>query len=117
MALLYVVAGLNHFLNAEFYIKTIPWYLFFPIFLTYLSGACEIILGILLISERTRRIAAAFIIAMLTVYFIIHVQMIIDFSRQGNPLLWLAILRIPLQFVLIWWAWIFVRRENSLKEG
>jgi uncharacterized membrane protein len=116
MSLLYIVAGLNHFRDPGFYIKIIPAYLFFPVFLTYLSGICEVLLGILLIPVKTRRVAASLIIAMLTVFFIIHVQMLIDFLDQQHPLLWVAIARIPLQFVLIWWARGFAIKTNETRD-
>ena len=108
----YILAGWNHFWHPSFYEALMPWYLPFPKFLIFISGVCEIVLGILLIPMATRRVAAYLIIAMLIVFFIIHVQMLIDFLNTNNKFLWGAILRIPLQFILIWWAYSFSKKIN-----
>ncbi|MGZ3883199.1 MAG: DoxX family protein [Bacteroidia bacterium] len=113
MSALYIIAGLNHFRTPDYYTRIIPEYLLFPVFLTFFSGICEVLLGIFLIPVKTRRAAAWLIIAMLNVFFIIHVQMIIDFSRQEDPLLWLAVARIPFQFALIWWAWTYTKKTST----
>jgi uncharacterized membrane protein len=40
MSLLYIAAGVNHFINPGFYLKIMPSYLPFPVELVYLSGVC-----------------------------------------------------------------------------
>jgi uncharacterized membrane protein len=104
---LYVLAGINHFYNPHFYEAIMPAYLGYHTFLIYISGVCEIVLGLLLIPHSTRRIAAIIIIIMLIVFLWLHVQMLIDYWRSGDKNLWFVIIRIPLQFVLIWWAYTF----------
>ena len=53
-----VLAGINHFINAEFYLRMMPPILPAPLFLIYLSGFFEITLGILLVIPRFTRLAA-----------------------------------------------------------
>jgi uncharacterized membrane protein len=113
MCLLYVIAGIFHFIIPEFYNKAIPTYLPAHAFLTYLSGLCEIVFGIMLLKDAIRKIAAYLIIAMLLVFMIVHVQMLADFLMDETKPLWLAILRIPLQFVLIAWAFSFTKTVAS----
>ena len=112
MAGLYILGGLNHFYNPAFYENIMPSYIPFHSFLIYLSGIVEIILGILLVPVYTRKIAAYLIIAMLMAFFIVHIQMLIDFISNNNKFLWIAIVRIPLQFILIGWAHRFTKQVS-----
>ncbi len=115
MILLYILAGANHFYNPHFYDAIMPAYIGYHMLLIYVSGACEILLGALLIPQYTRKIAAILIIIMLIVFLWLHVQMVIDYWKSGNQYFWLAILRIPLQFVLIWWAYSLISRNDRIK--
>lgn len=113
MALLYTGAGINHFLNPDFYLSVMPEWLPYHDLANWSSGVAEIILGVLLLPERTRRFAAWMIIAMLTVFFfLIHIPMV--FHYEVNSLMfWIAVIRIPLQVVLIRWAWKFAKRRSN----
>jgi hypothetical protein len=33
----------------------------------------------------------------------------INYLRENNPQLWIAILRLPLQILLIWWSYSFTK--------
>lgn len=112
MALLYVLAGAYHFINPHFYEAIMPSYIGYHSFLISLSGVCEFLLGLLLIPNKTRRIAATFIVIMLTVFLWLHIQMLIDYWKNSDKHLWLAIARIPLQFILIWWAYSYTKRTK-----
>lgn len=105
MVLLYVGAGINHFIHKDFYVNIIPWYFPFKPELNYMAGIAEILLGILLIFQVTRRAACWLIIAMLVVFMTVHVQMVIDNFAENGTMFWISVLRLPLQFVLIWWAY------------
>jgi len=107
---LYIVLGFVHLLQPALYLAVMPPWLPYPIALIYLGGIAEIILGALLIPGGTRRWSAWLIIAMLVLYFfVIHVPQAIDYYRTGNSYWWLTVLRLPLQFVLIAWAWKYTR--------
>jgi uncharacterized membrane protein len=110
MALVYVAAGIYHFVNPKLYMKIMPPYLPYHLQLIYISGVIEIVLGVLLIPESTRSIAAWLIIAMLIAIFPANVQMAINFWQKNSPSLWMAIARLPLQPVLIWLAWIYTKK-------
>ncbi|MEO6818127.1 MAG: MauE/DoxX family redox-associated membrane protein [Ginsengibacter sp.] len=107
MAVLYVVAGINHFIHPETYMKIMPSYLPWHSFLVSISGVIEIGLGLLLIPNRTRRFAVWGIIALLIAVFPANIQMALDYYHSHNPNLWIAILRLPIQVLLIWWAYIY----------
>ncbi|MBK8552856.1 MAG: DoxX family protein [Ignavibacteria bacterium] len=109
MSMFYTAAGINHFLNPSFYEQIMPPYLPYHLPLIYISGLCEIVFGILLIPVSTRKIAAWLIILLLIVIFPANIQMAVDYKANDNPDLWIAIIRLPVQIVLIWWAWIFTK--------
>lgn len=105
MALLYVAAGIYHFVKPQGYVKIMPPWLPGPLALVYFSGACEILLGVLLFPENTRSMAAWGIMALLVAVFPANVQMMLNYFHYNNPLKWFTVARLPLQLLLIWWAW------------
>lgn len=116
MAVLYIMAGINHFWHPETYLKIIPYFLPLKEELNYLTGVLEILLGGLLFFSFARRQAAWGLIVLLILIFPANVQMAFNYALQGHPFLWLAWLRLPLQLGLIWWAYIYTytdRLESS----
>jgi uncharacterized membrane protein len=111
MAGLYIVAGSYHFISPEFYKKIMPPWLPWHYLLIYISGICEIIFGILLTLKTTRRLAAWGIILLLIAVFPANIQMMLNYRHAHDPNLWIAILRLPFQPLLIWWAWQFAKKE------
>jgi uncharacterized membrane protein len=105
----YLVAGINHFIHPEGYIKIIPAY--FPIHATLniLAGCCEVSFALLLIFAKTREFAAWGIIFMLIAFIPVHTQMVRDApfmlgTLKVTPLIaWIRL--VILQPLLIWWAW------------
>ncbi|MCD7932049.1 MAG: DoxX family protein [Tannerellaceae bacterium] len=110
MAAFYVLAGLNHFRTPAFYMQIMPPWLPWHYALVLLSGVAEVIVGILLLIPHTRRLGAWLTILLLLAIFPANIQMAIDYYQAHNPALWIALLRLPLQGVLIWWAWLYTRR-------
>ena len=78
--------------------------------LIYASGILETLFGILLIPLTTRRIAAWGIILLLIAVFPANINMMLSYLREENTNLWITILRLPLQIVLIWWAYTFTKK-------
>lgn len=115
--IIYTLAGINHFWHPQFYTEVLPSYVPYGHEVVYISGAVEIGLAMLLIPTRTRNAAAWVIIAMLAVYLLVHVQMVIDFIQQPDKPLWIAIVRVPLQFVLMLWAGTLTRRPVLQAEA
>ena len=109
MAAIYAFAGTMHFVRPNMFLKIVPRYLPYPLQIVYLSGICEIIFALMLLLPATRSAGAWLIILLLIAVFPANIQMTIDFYNQKNPYLWLTILRLPLQFALIWWAWLYTR--------
>ena len=113
MGLLYVAAGINHFVHPGFYLRIMPPWLPAHELLVFLSGLAELILGLLLFIPKVTRVAAWGIILLLIAVFPANIQMMLDYRSENNPLLWLGILRLPLQLLLIWWAFRYTRRYKS----
>ena len=72
-------------------------------------GADEILCGVGLLVERTRRMAAWGLILLLAIYFDVHIFMLMYAERFPSIPVWMLYLRIPLQFVFIAWAWVYTR--------
>jgi len=109
MAVFYVLAGINHFVNPAMYLALIPPYLPAPAAINLVSGAAEILLGLLLLPGYSRQFAAVGIIVLLVLFIPAHIYMI-QLNGCVNAAmcipLWATWLRlIPLQLVLMYWAW------------
>lgn len=114
MSGVYIATGLNHFWHPQFYLNIMPSYIPYPLEMVYISGICEIGFSILLWFSQTRKTASWLIIAMLIVFFTVHVDMIVKtYPAMGMPF-WIAVIRFPLQFVLIRWA--YRLRDTSFKR-
>ncbi len=73
MSALYLLAGLNHFINPAFYYKIIPPYLGNPRVINTVAGISEILLAILLLPVLTRKWAGYGIILLLLVFVPAHI--------------------------------------------
>lgn len=110
MSVLFVLAGVYHFVNPNFYLRIIPPYFPWHLFLVYLTGVFEIVLGIFLPIPRFTRSAGFGLIALLIAIFPanIHMAFNTELYPEINPIaLWV---RLPLQGVLIAWAFWYTRK-------
>lgn len=114
MAGFYVLAGINHFVNPQFYIDLIPPYFPFKEFINIISGIIEIALGILLIPKQTRKWAGYAIILMLIAFIPSHVYFVqIGSCIEGGLCVsefagWARLIAIhPL--LIAWAYWVAVR--------
>jgi len=113
MIALYIAAGFNHFINPQFYLKIMPPWVPYHKEMVFISGVCEILFAMLLIFPSTRRLGAWGIILLLVAVFPANVQMLLNYNKENNPLLWVAIVRLPVQLILIWWAYGFARKPKA----
>jgi uncharacterized membrane protein len=107
MALIYTVAGLNHFRSPKLYQKIIPPYFPNPKLLNLISGFAEITLGIALLIPMFSNYAAWGVIALLIAVFPTHVYMYQNDKAAMRLPKTVLLLRMPLQLVLIYWAYIY----------
>lgn len=112
MAVFYMVAGAMHFVRADVYMPMMPPYLPWHAGLVFLSGVAEVALGAAVLVPSLRRLAAWGIILLLIAVFPANIHIALhnvplfgatEGAGIGN---WI---RLPVQGLLIWWAWIYTR--------
>jgi len=106
MAILYIAAGINHFLMPRFYLKIIPPILPFPKMINWVSGVAEIVLGVLLLLPTYTSMAAWGIILLLILVYPANIYHFMK-ALKKKKMVFVVALRLPLQFLLIWWAYSF----------
>lgn len=116
MGALYVVAGVMHFVATRAYVSIMPDYLPAHRALVLISGAAEIAGGVGVMAPRTRRMAAWGIVALLVCVMPANVWMVQHPERWPGIPVWLLWLRLPLQAVLVWWAWRYTRPFDARKR-
>ena len=105
---IFVLAGLLHFLKPAFYVKIMPDYIPWHKTMVYVSGAAEIAGGIGMFVPEVRSEAAVGIILLLLAVFPANIDMSVKSVKKSG---WfdiyslLLILRLPLQFVLMYWVY------------
>ncbi|WP_046244370.1 DoxX family protein [Hymenobacter terrenus] len=104
LALLFVLAGIWHFVHPATYLTIMPPQLPQPLALVYISGVFEILGGLCLLLRRTRHFAGWGLLALLVAVFPANVYMALVHEQLGIPG-WVAWGRLPLQLPLLWWVW------------
>lgn len=115
LALVFIGAGILHFVRPEAYRGIVPAYLPAHALLVVLSGGAELAGGIGLLIPSTRRLAGWGLLLLLLVVLPANVEMLRLYRSRGLPLwgellLWL---RLPLQVVLMFAVW---RVSHPAKE-
>ncbi len=111
MGLAYILAGINHFVHPDFYMKMLVGFLPYPSALNMISGAIEIILGIGVMLPKTRNVSAWGIILLLIAVFPANINMAIHANEWGLSVIGLYA-RLPIQFLLIWWAFVYTKAKQ-----
>jgi uncharacterized membrane protein len=111
-AMLFLVAGAGHFISPGPFVKIVPPYLPFAPELVFASGVFEVVLGVMLVIPQTTRLAAWGLIALLIAVFPANIYMYQHRELFGvSPLV--LLLRLPLQGILILWAWVYTRKPSA----
>jgi uncharacterized membrane protein len=113
LAIFFVLAGANHFINAGFYLQMMPPYLPWHLFLVYLSGICEIVLGIMVLIPGLTSIAGWGLIALLIAVFPANIHMALHPDLFPNIIPVALWIRLPFQAVFIAWAYWSTRPSVS----
>ena len=108
MALLYITAGLFHFVRPKIYLRIMPPYIPKPDLMVFLSGLAEVALGAALLISITKDLALWGIIAMLVAFLPVHLHMLKGGKAGAGLPQWVLILRLPLQFLLMYWAFVYL---------
>ena len=108
-AALFIVAGALHFIKPQTYEAMMPPWIPMHAESVAVSGVAEIVGGLALIPDRTARIGGLWLIALLVAVFPANVHMALHpelFPSIPPVALWV---RLPVQGLLIAWAWWFTR--------
>lgn len=115
-SLFYLVVGIKHFTDVNFFVSIMPPYIPFHEFFIYLSGFFEILFGFLLIFKRTRKFAGIGLIYLLVFVFPANVHLYLSevaqkaLSITQNDALIRLPFQLPLMIIAFWHA-----EENSTK--
>jgi uncharacterized membrane protein len=105
------LGGVSHFAFPEIYYPFIPDFLPKPA-VNIAAAVLEIVMGLGLFVEKLKKISALFILIALISFLPIHVfDMLKENPAIGSKTL--AYIRLPLQFLLIYWAYL-VYQHNKL---
>ena len=115
-------SGTIHLTRPEIYTPIVPRILGHAEFFVFWSGILQIVAGLLMLVPPTRRWGAILTMAILVAVYPANVQMALDGPQPAGGwyagsslMLWL---RLPVQPLLVYWAWTFVRnRPGSVKPA
>ena len=115
-SLFYLVVGIKHFTDVNFFISIMPPYIPFHKFFIYASGLFEILFGFLLLFKKTRKFAGIGLIYLLVFVFPANVHLYLSevaqkaLSITQNDALIRLPFQLPLMIIAFWHA-----EENSAK--
>jgi uncharacterized membrane protein len=111
----FIIAGLNHFFQPRLYRAIMPPYLPWHGSLVAISGAAEVVLGVLVCFPRPARLARWGLMALLVAVFPANLHMALHPQRFAPLPAWLLWLRLPLQPLLI--AWVYRCTRDPLAKS
>jgi uncharacterized membrane protein len=104
-----IFAGVSHFVKPKTFVQIVPPYLPAPLALVYISGFFEVLGGLGLFVPQTQSLAAWGLIALFIAVLPANINMAvkkIPFGNLRTPQ-WVLWARVPLQLVLIGWAYLY----------
>ena len=120
LAGLFAGSGVLHFVAKPTYVRLMPPALPYPERLVEMSGVVEAALGVALLFPRTQKIAAWLLIPTLIAIFPANIYGALTAGTQNeampgiSPVL--AWLRLPLQAVLIAWAYWYTQESKGTRR-
>jgi uncharacterized membrane protein len=107
----FVGAGINHFVNPRFYEAIVPPSLAHDAKrVVRVSGVAELAGGVGVLLPRTRRLSGLALIALLAAVFPANLYMAREPERFARVPRWALYARLPLQPLMMLWAWRATRR-------
>lgn len=103
LAIILVFGGVSHFLMPEMFMPFIPEFLPAEL-VNYASGLIEILVGLCYFIPSYRNLSSLAILILMIAFLPLHViDVFLDNPAIGSKTI--AYIRLPFQFVLIFWAW------------
>lgn len=114
MASFLLIAGVAHFAVPTKFDDIVPTWLPFGVrFWTLVSGAAELAIALGLFYPRTRARAAWAALALFVAVYPANIYMAWDWRDRALSEQLVAYGRLPLQFLLFWWAVTIARRAKK----
>jgi uncharacterized membrane protein len=113
IALFMIYAGVQHFIKPDFFMPFVPKFLPLKTSIIYVSGAIEILVGLLLFIKKYSNFGAIGILILLILFLPIHIWDVFSEtpaigSKQA------ALIRLPIQLILIFIIW---KIKNSISQN
>jgi len=108
IAAAFMATGILHFLKPGTFMSIMPEYIPYHKAMVYISGAAELLGGIGVLFRLTQNWTAWGLILLLVAVFPANIDMTVQaFKHQGGHsfYFWATVLRLPLQFVLMYWIY------------
>jgi uncharacterized membrane protein len=105
IGLIFIGAGVNHFVIPRAYRQIVPPSFGDPDRLVAISGVAEVAGGVGVLLPRTRRLAGLGLLALLAAVFPANVHMARNPARFARIPGWALYARLPLQPLMMWWVW------------
>ncbi len=106
LGVFWIAAGVNHFVNPRFYQAIVPPSLADEKeLIVQASGVAELVGGVAVLVPSLRRIAGPYLIALLAAIFPANLHMAREPERFANVPRWALYARLPLQPLMMIWAW------------
>ncbi|MFN6569977.1 DoxX family protein [Dendronalium sp. ChiSLP03b] len=119
LAVSIIVVGVTHFVVPEQYVRIVPPQLPYPLGLVYLSGFYEILGGIGLLVPPVSQAAAWGLFALFIAVYPANINMAVNLIKvdgiPNSP--WVHVVRLPLQAVLLAWAWWYTKPSDKEKQA
>ena len=105
LASFFIYFGVDHFINPNFYLSIMPPA--FPLHseAVYISGFFEVLGGVCVLIPRLRKIAGWGLVALLVAVYPANIYMAITPEAFPDLSVSLLYVRLPLQFIFIYWAY------------
>jgi uncharacterized membrane protein len=114
LSILFIAAGILHFVIPHIYMRIMPPYLLHPRLLIDISGVAEMLGGLGLLIRSTSRAAAWGLVALLIAVWPANIYMAMAHLPFSGIIgqSWAQWFRVVLQLPLIYWAWLYTRRAE-----
>ena len=106
-SIFYVIVGIKHFIDPNFFLAIVPPYLPFHLELVYMSGLFEILFGIMILIPKYRYWGSVGLILLLIAVFPANIYLFqsVEAQKAIGATQEIATWRLPVQGIFIWVAY------------
>tara|TARA_B100001287_G_scaffold86763_1_gene72628 strand:- start:358 stop:732 length:375 start_codon:yes stop_codon:yes gene_type:complete len=106
-SIFYVIVGIKHFIDPNFFLAIVPPYLPYHLELVYMSGLFEILFGIMILLPKYRYWGSVGLILLLIAVFPANIYLFqsVEAQKAIGATQEIATWRLPVQGIFIWVAY------------